>query len=138
MINQRAQNTLTGVEWIDRNPLFIAVGSSRQKPEQQGIDLIENELFDEVETEMMKRGTLNQSLIRWDWVCEQCIKLLSQESKDFRLLLYILQSLPNGKNYQAPLTLGAVLTSRFIGIWGDIAYPEEKNTFQLFVKFSTH
>lgn len=123
MADKWDQNTLTGVDWIDRNPLFIAVGSSLQKPEKQGNDLKENELFDEVDTEMMKRGTLNHSSIRWDWVCEQCAKLLSQESKDFRLLLYILQSLPNVKNYSAPLTLGTVLTSRFIGIWGDVAYP---------------
>lgn len=123
MMDNCDQNTFTGVDWIDRNPLFVAVGSSLQKPEQQGVDLIENELFDEVDTELMKRGTLNHSSIRWDWVCEQCAKLLSQESKDFRLLLYILQSLPNVKNYGAPLTLGTVLTSRFVGIWGDVAYP---------------
>lgn len=134
MVDKRAQNTLTGIEWIDRNPLFIAVGSSLQKSEQQGVDLEENELFDEIDTEMMKRGTLNQSSIRWNWVCDQCVKILSRESKDFRLLLYILQCLPNVKNYQAPLTLGTILTSRFIGIWGNVAYPVGKKRLPIIRK----
>jgi len=70
---------------------------------------------------MMKRGTLAHTSIRWEWVCEQCASLLLQsEAKDFRLLLYILQSLPNLQNCPALLTLGAVLTSHFVVIWGEI------------------
>jgi|GEM_PF-1445175 len=119
-------DSLTGIGWVDSNPLFLAVRTALNKGEIADDDLEENEVFGEIESEMMKRGTLAHASVRWEWVCEQCAFLLQTEAKDFRLLLYILQCLPNLKNCPAPLTLGAVLTSYFINIWGGVASPSAK------------
>lgn len=119
-------DSLTGINWIDSNSLFLAVKAVLNKDIMSCDELEDHEVFEEIDSEMMKRGTLAHGSIRWEWVCEQCASLLQNEAKDLRLLLYILQSLPNLKNCPSPLTLGAVLTAHFISIWGEAASPPPK------------
>lgn len=116
---------LTGIAWIDSSPLFLAVAGAAVGNETGGESsaLEDHEVFEEIETEMMKRGTLAHATIRWEWVCAQCALLLQTQAKDFRLLLYMLLSLPHLKDCPAPLTFGGVLTAAFIRRWGEAATP---------------
>ncbi|UXM95226.1 type VI secretion system protein TssA [Bartonella sp. HY329] len=117
---------ITSFDWINTNPLFLAIGASITKEPPIGVIIDDNDIYDEIDTEMMKRGTLNHSTIRWEWVCDQCELLLKTEAKDFRLILFILQSLSSLKKCEDPTTLGAAIFSRFVNLWGDSAFPLAK------------
>jgi type VI secretion-associated protein, VC_A0119 family len=134
MVANKSLNALTGVEWVDNDPLYHSIGSELTNSPPQGTDLEENDTFDEIVSEMMKRGTLNQSSIRWEWVCDGCKSLLKEKAKDFRLLCYILLCLPHLKKYKDPLTLAAMITFRFFDLWGASAYPSKEKRLTVFRK----
>lgn len=119
-------NGITNLDWVNTNSLFLAIGAPLNKEPPMGDSIDENDVYDEIDTEMMKRGTLNHSTIRWEWVCEQSELLLKTEAKDFRLILFILQSLSSLRKCEEPLTLGAAIFARFINLWGENAYPIAK------------
>lgn len=125
-VNDFPSNGITNLDWINTNSLFLAIGAQLDKEAPVGVAIDENDVYDLIDTEMMKRGTLNHSTIRWEWVCEQSEILLKTETKDFRLILFILQSLSSLKKCEEPLTLGAAIFARFINLWGDNAYPVAK------------
>jgi len=120
--NIKAECT-TGIDWIDEHALILATRAVLSKDAAADDDFEEHEIFEEIETEMMKRGTLAHASIRWEWVCEQCARLLQSQAKDFRFVLYALRSLPYVNNCASPLTLAAALTSCFVNIWGEVASP---------------
>lgn len=117
----------SGIAWIDHHAALkaIVVPVSDDMPEGEAVD--DNELFEELETEMMKRGTLAHGTIRWDFVVEQAGELLRTQSKDLRLITFILQALPQAPSVVSPLPLAAHIVARFISLWGDKAHPSGRN-----------
>lgn len=117
-----AQDYGTGLDLIDRHPWFVAVGAEIQTPVP--CDGLEG--FDELDSEMMKRGTLAQNNIRWDWVAEQSAALLREKCKDLRLLAFLVHAVPRCEGDVEALALTAAVTARFLLRWGSIAEPRGK------------
>ncbi len=78
--------------------------------------------FQDIESELMKRGTLAHGLIRWPWLGEQAAALLQTQAKDFRLLSTLLQAVANSPA-EPRLPFGTALAARFLTLWGANAYP---------------
>ncbi|WP_306331898.1 type VI secretion system protein TssA [Vibrio injensis] len=64
-----------------------------QEANPVGERLIDDPLFDFVEDQMMKVGSLSHASVQWDEVEHSSLKLLSERSKDLKLLIYLLQCL---------------------------------------------
>ncbi len=58
-----------------------------------GERLVDDPLFDFVEDQMMKVGSLSHADVQWDEVEHSVVKLLAEKSKDIKLLTYLLQCL---------------------------------------------
>ncbi|WBA16794.1 type VI secretion system protein TssA [Salinivibrio proteolyticus] len=58
-----------------------------------GERLVDDPLFDFVEDQMMKVGSLSHGDVQWDEVEHSVLKLLSEKTKDIKLLAYLLQCL---------------------------------------------
>jgi len=118
------QDNKSGIDWIDNHVIMQAVAAEIGT---QSDDLDENLIFEEIEGEMMKRGTLAHNAIRWDFVVEQASFLLREEAKDFRLLTFIILALPQlppTPNLPAALPLAVHLVGVFINKWGGAAAPQ--------------
>jgi len=115
----------SGIDWIDHHASMRAVCQPLEKDSEEDLD--ENLIFEEIEGEMMKRGTLTHNTIRWDFVLEQAAFLSEKEAKDFRLLTFILLSLPPlspSPALPAPLPLAINLVAAFVEKWGSVATPQ--------------
>jgi type VI secretion system protein VasJ len=87
-----------------------------------GCRLIDDSLFDFVEDQMMKVGSLAHSSVQWDEVERSTLKLLKEKSKDLKLVIYLLQCLHNRlspERYIASLWLLA----DFITLYWEVCYP---------------
>lgn len=60
-----------------------------------GERLLDEPLFDFVEDQMMKVGSLSHATVQWQEVEHSAITLLNEKSKDIKLLVYLLQCLHN-------------------------------------------
>ncbi|SIO32226.1 type VI secretion system protein TssA [Salinivibrio sp. ES.052] len=60
-----------------------------------GERLVDDPLFDFVEDQMMKVGSLSHADVQWDEVEHSVVTLLAEKSKDIKLLTYLLQCLHN-------------------------------------------
>lgn len=88
-----------------------------------GVAADELDVFSDIETEMMKRGTTSQSEIRWSWVGDTCRTLLETESKDFRLVGYLLLSLSREVRSIHEVAVGIHLLRVFSETWQQLGYP---------------
>ncbi|PYE85288.1 type VI secretion system protein TssA [Phyllobacterium leguminum] len=118
----RPADYLTGLGWVDTHPWMIAVGADVPGAQPQGMQPDDWEEFQDIETEMMKRGTLAHGQIRWNWLAEQCELLTRERTKDLRLLAILLQCLPHS-TVPARAPLAAALVARFMTLWGKSAFP---------------
>lgn len=87
-----------------------------------GERLIDDPLFDFVEDQMMKVGSLSHASVQWDEVEHSTLKLLSEKSKDLKLLIYLLQCL---HNQVTPLrfTTSLQLLSDFMSLYWEDCFP---------------
>nr|ACI88897.1 LanJ [Vibrio anguillarum M3] len=87
-----------------------------------GERLIDDPLFDFVEDQMMKVGSLSHASVQWDEVEHSTLKLLSGKSKDLKLLIYLLQCL---HNQVTPLrfTTSLQLLSDFMSLYWEDCFP---------------
>ncbi len=60
-----------------------------------GERLLDEPLFDFVEDQMMKVGSLSHASVQWQEVEHSAITLLNEKSKDIKLLVYLIQCLHN-------------------------------------------
>jgi type VI secretion system protein VasJ len=88
-----------------------------------GVAADELDVFNDIETEMMKRGTTSQSEIRWSWVGDNCRTLLERESKDFRLVGYLLLALSREVRSIHDIAVGIHLLRVFSETWQQLGYP---------------
>jgi type VI secretion system protein VasJ len=60
-----------------------------------GERLLDDSLYEFVEDQMMKVGSLSYDSVQWDEVEHSVLKLLSEKTKDLKLVVYLLQCLHN-------------------------------------------
>lgn len=117
------QDFQAGLKEIDEHAWFQAIGLAIAGDVPAGAPIDDNELFEELQSEMMKRGTLSHAAIRWDWLGEQSSQLLQTAAKDFRLLAYMLHALAARQRVDVELALAAALAARFMILWHKQAFP---------------
>ena len=87
-----------------------------------GQRLIDDPLFDFVENQMMKVGSLSHTSVQWDEVEHSAVKLLSEKSKDLKLLIYLLQCLHNQVT-PSRFTQSLQLLSDFMSLYWEDCFP---------------
>lgn len=87
-----------------------------------GERLIDDPLFDFVEDQMMKVGSLAHSSVQWDEVEHSTLKLLSEKSKDLKLLIYLLQCLHNQVTPQR-FTTSLLVLGDFMSLYWEDCFP---------------
>ncbi|MCG6442042.1 type VI secretion system ImpA family N-terminal domain-containing protein, partial [Vibrio parahaemolyticus] len=87
-----------------------------------GERLVDHPLFDFIEEQMMKVGSLSHATVQWEEVEHSTIKLLSEQSKDIKLLVYLLQCLHNQITPLRFITSFLVM-SEFIEQYWNESYP---------------
>ncbi|MDW6004912.1 type VI secretion system protein TssA [Vibrio mangrovi] len=87
-----------------------------------GERLIDEPLFDFVEDQMMKVGSLSHASVQWDEVEHSVLKLLKEKSKDIKLLVYLLQCLHHQAT-PARFNLSLFLWADFVSLFWEESYP---------------
>lgn len=87
-----------------------------------GERLVDHPLFDFIEDQMMKVGSLSHASVQWDEVEHSTLKLLGEQSKDIKLLVYLLQCLHNKVTPVRLITSFAVMSEFLNQYWND-SYP---------------
>ncbi|MEF2482091.1 type VI secretion system protein TssA [Vibrio mimicus] len=87
-----------------------------------GERLVDHPLFDFIEDQMMKVGSLSHASVQWDEVEHSTLKLLGEQTKDIKLLVYLLQCL---HNQMTPLRFitSFVVMSEFLNQYWTESYP---------------
>lgn len=116
---------VTGVERFDAAAWIEAVASAIPGDDVAGRAADEFEVFDDIETELMKRGTLSQSAIRWQDVAEAAAGLIRTSSKDLRLLHAMILAAPHVHGEGAP-ELALMASAQFFSRFGASAHPRGK------------
>ncbi|OOE44841.1 type VI secretion system ImpA domain-containing protein [Salinivibrio kushneri] len=84
-----------------------------------GERLVDDPLFDFVEDQMMKVGSLSHADVQWDEVEHSVVKLLAEKSKDIKLLTYLLQCLHNQASPARFILAFEVMASFMTQYWED-------------------
>ncbi|MGD8172751.1 type VI secretion system protein TssA [Vibrio sp. TRT 21S02] len=87
-----------------------------------GERLIDDPLFDFIEDQMMKVGSLSHGSVQWDEVEHSIVKLFSEKTKDIKLLVHLLQCLHNQVNPQRLIVSFGVMND-FIAHYWETCYP---------------
>ncbi|NOH79410.1 type VI secretion system protein TssA [Vibrio sp. RE86] len=93
----------------------IVTPISRTSP--VGERLIDEPLFDFIEDQMMKVGSLSHSLVQWSEVEFSAVTLLGEKSKDIKLLVYLLQCLHNDLTPSRLITSFGVMSDFMSHYW---------------------
>ncbi|MGY5537824.1 type VI secretion system protein TssA [Vibrio brasiliensis] len=84
-----------------------------------GERLLDEPLFDFVEDQMMKVGSLSHATVQWQEVEHSAITLLNEKSKDIKLLVYLLQCLHNQLTPSRLITSFGVMSDFIEHYWND-------------------
>lgn len=87
-----------------------------------GERLLDEPLFDFVEDQMMKVGSLSHASVQWQEVEHSTVTLLNEKSKDIKLLVYLLQCLHHQLTPQRLITSFGVMSDFVAHYWHD-CYP---------------
>ncbi|AMG01855.1 type VI secretion system protein TssA [Vibrio mimicus] len=87
-----------------------------------GERLVDHPLFDFIEDQMMKVGSLSHASVQWDEVEHSTLKLLGEQTKDIKLLVYLLQCLHNQMTPPRFIT-SFVVMSEFLNQYWTESYP---------------
>jgi type VI secretion system protein VasJ len=82
-----------------------------------GERLIDDPLFDFVENQMMKVGSLSHASVQWDEVEHSVLKLLKEKTKDLKLVVNLLQCLHNDPTSARFIVSLHVLSDFIDGFW---------------------
>ncbi len=102
----------------------IKVAISQESP--TGEKLNEDPVFDFVEQQMMKVGSLAHGEVKWREVETSTLQLLSTKSKDIRLLVFLMQCLHFQVSSER-LTLSFLVMADFVELYWDTSYPVPGN-----------
>ncbi|RQW65082.1 type VI secretion system protein TssA [Vibrio viridaestus] len=89
---------------------------------QVGSKLLDDPVFEYVEDQMMKVGSLSHDTIEWQDVENKTLELLSTKSKDIKLLTYLIQCLYNQLS-PARFNLSMILIGEFVDHYWEEAFP---------------
>lgn len=84
--------------------------------------ITDHELYEFIEEQMMKVGSLSHGSVQWLKVENSLVKLLSEKTKDLKLLTHLLQCLHQRDTKQSFL-LAITLFTDFITLYWNISYP---------------
>jgi type VI secretion system protein VasJ len=87
-----------------------------------GQRLLDDPLYDFIEEQMMKVGSLAHGSVQWGEVEHSVLQLLKEKSKDIKLLVYLLQCL----HYQPVpdrFNLSILLLTDFVSLYWEESYP---------------
>lgn len=87
-----------------------------------GERLIDEPLFDFIEDQMMKVGSLSHATVQWEEVEHSTLKLLKEKTKDIKLLVYLLQCLHHQLTLERFITSLQVM-SDFMELFWEESYP---------------
>ncbi|RTZ16419.1 type VI secretion system protein TssA [Vibrio aquaticus] len=110
-----------------------------------GVRLIDDALYEYVEEQMMKVGSLAHGSVQWQQVEHSAITLLSEKSKDIKLLVYLLQCLHHDINPTRLIVSFGVMRDFIEHYWEDSfpaqgdrgKLPRRKFFSQICQRFST-
>ncbi|WP_038176958.1 type VI secretion system protein TssA [Vibrio pacinii] len=84
-----------------------------------GERLLDEPLFDFVEDQMMKVGSLSHASVQWQEVEHSTVTLLNEKSKDIKLLVYLLQCLHHQLTPKRLITSFGVMSDFITHYWQD-------------------
>ncbi|MGF1908683.1 type VI secretion system protein TssA [Vibrio kasasachensis] len=87
-----------------------------------GKRLVDEPLYDFIEDQMMKVGSLSHTSVQWEKVEQSTLKLLGEKSKDLKLLIYLLQCLHNDATPVRFIT-SIELVTHFMNLYWDGCFP---------------
>jgi len=91
-----------------------------------GERIIDDPLFDFVESQMMKVGSLSHAEVRWDEVETSILSLMKNKTKDLKLLVHLLQCLQQSNSVERFLLSLQVLTD-FMEVYWENCFPAPGN-----------
>lgn len=116
---------VSGEERIDRHRWVEAVLAPLPGPDAYGMPADDHESWDEIESDLMKRGTLVQASIRWSAIAEIAAALLRTSSKDLRLLQVLVHAAPHLLGNEA-LPVCMVAAAQFHIGYGGAPHPRNR------------
>lgn len=87
-----------------------------------GISVADDSLYDFIEEQMMKVGSLSHGTVQWKKVEEAAITLLSEQTKDLKLLISLLQCFHH-RNTSVSLTVSLFVLGDFVHKYWETCYP---------------
>ncbi len=105
---------------LDKYRQYVAEPISPENP--VGERLIEDPLFEFVQEQMMKVGSLSHASIKWDEVERSTVQLLKEKTKDIKLLAFLLQCLHHDMTSSRWIVSFEVLGDFISKFWMD-SYP---------------
>ncbi|RJX75647.1 type VI secretion system protein TssA [Vibrio sinensis] len=87
-----------------------------------GSRLVDDPLFDFVENQMMKVGSLSHTSVQWSEVEQTAVQLLHEKSKDLKLLIILLQCLHHNVT-PSRFIVSLQLLADFIPLYWDTCFP---------------
>lgn len=116
---------VTGVDRFDTAAWTEAVTALIAGEDAAGRAADEFEVYDDVEAELMKRGTLSQGSIRWKDTADAAATLMRTSSKDLRLLLALILAAPHVYGEEA-VEMALMASAQFFSCFGGSAFPRDK------------
>ncbi len=104
------------------HPLRAALRSPISEHQPAGERLIDDPLFDFVDSQMMKVGSLAHGEVRWDEVESSIVTLMKSKTKDLKLLVHLLQCLQQ-TNTPERFVLSLHLLNDFMDSYWELCFP---------------
>lgn len=110
--------TLNNHPWLQR----ILVPLSEEKTTAKVNE--ESPLWEEVDSGIARLGSLTHEQVDIPRIQENCLVLLEQESKDFRIVIHLLRTLQHGGHPQQ-VVLASVLLTGYLRHFASTAWPQD-------------
>lgn len=107
---------------MDINLIRAALREPISEDHPVGENAVHDPLYEFVDDQMMKVGSLSHGSVQWGKAEESLIELLSKKTKDLKLLTYFFQCLHN-KNTPDSLALSIFVLADFMSEYWEICFP---------------
>jgi len=107
---------------MDINVIRTAIREPISVDQPVGENAVHDPLYEFVDDQMMKVGSLSHGSVQWDKAEKSLIELLSKKTKDLKLLTYFFQCLHN-KNTPDSLALSIFVLADFMSEYWEICFP---------------
>ena len=107
---------------MDINVVRAAIREPISLEHPVGENAVHDPLYEFVDDQMMKVGSLSHGSVQWGKAEESLIELLSKKTKDLKLLTYFFQCLHN-KNTPDSLALSIFVLADFMSEYWEVCFP---------------